>query len=178
MSDNEATKVNDSIKQGLTRLSDAQSATAAAEQAAGNVQANVARLGFQGIATRLTAVRQQLTHLLGQQTSTAGDVEGCKAHAEKVTDESTPAQVINNLAPVVQKTGAALPALAHVMQELNKLKQQVGAILDGGEPGPLQAAIDRPIKVCAASRMELNGAHDAAEALVAKARQAGAQAGK
>ena len=161
------------LKAALESLGKAQSETAAADSNVSAVQARTAATGFQGVARRLASVREQLRQAQGRESGIGDDLQQALSRVSAVTDDMTPGEVVSSLSPVIDKSETAGKNTMAVMQELNKAKSAAGAALEGGQPGPLVASIDRPIKTLGQVNVKLRTAKSATEKVIAQARQSG-----
>nr|MDT0656695.1 DUF6244 family protein [Micromonospora sp. DSM 115978] len=159
------------VTAGLDR---AQSLTAAADHQAEQIATRAAGAGFTAVAAGMARVRAAISATragLGGTAQMVGDATTAATNMPR--EAATPEENIAALAQVQQGITGAREATAATIGHVDQARQLVGAILQGGQPGPLLQSLDGVKQVLVLVVQRCGTAQRATEAAVGQARGLG-----
>ncbi|MFY1703016.1 DUF6244 family protein [Micromonospora sp. WMMA1923] len=156
-----------------TGVERAQSLTAAADNQAREIAARAAGTGFTAVAAGMARVRAAIATIHSGLGGLAGAVGEATTATTNVPREATPQESIAALAPVGQGIASAREAATATIGHVDQARQLVGALLQGGQPGPLLQALDSVKQVLVLLIQRGTAAQQAVEAAISQARQLG-----
>jgi hypothetical protein len=115
---------------------------AAAHSVTEEVIRRTAALGFGGIAQALRAVLDAIAQMRGQLSTVTGCINDAARPVAAAPKEVTPQQTIAVLLPAMDRITAARGHTAATISQVDETKKRVLAILEGGQPGRILAALD------------------------------------
>lgn len=163
-----------SIARSRSALDAGSEAVGALIERIGTVAQQTAGYGFPAIAQRLQACQQvaaEARQSIAGLGSTLGEME---AGVRQVPQEASPQLVISALTPVAQRSGELSQSVQGIAEHhLGRVKQQIAAALQGGQPGPLLAATEQAQQALGRAAQEIGAAGEQVRAKVAQAQHAG-----
>jgi hypothetical protein len=118
-----------------------QQAAAAAEQA-GQVIVRAAGTGFQGVATAMVGIRDQITTIRGALANAAMPGQDAATAVRAVGDQSSPTEANGHLSTAMDKLDTMRKSVVAIGEQTATVMSRVEAALHGGQPGPLLARLD------------------------------------
>src|SRR6266545_835874 len=85
----------------------------------------------------------------------------------------SPQETVHVLGAADERTGSARDGLTGVLSQVSQLQQKAGAVLQGGEPGPMISALDQVKQLAGELIQQSDAARQAVAAAIARARQTG-----
>ena len=142
---------------------------AAAGSKAQEISARAAQSGFAGIATGMSQVRTMINELQAQLAAVNRSAAEAAVPVTAAPKELSPQQTIAALAPVTEKVDAVRDGIALAVAKIDEAHRRTAAVLQGGQPGPLLAALAavkhlliQITQRCAAAKQHVNTVMDAA----------------
>ncbi|MBO4209124.1 DUF6244 family protein [Micromonospora echinofusca] len=156
---------------GLDR---ARSLTAAADHQAEQIAGRAVGAGFAAVAAGMARVRAGISAIQAGLSGAGGTVGEASTAATSVSWEAaTPQETIAALTQVQRGIRGVRQATTATIGHVDQTRQLVGAVLQGGQPGPLLQSLDSVKQVLVLVVQRCGTAHQAAEAAVGQARGVG-----
>ncbi|KXK59688.1 hypothetical protein AWW66_22905 [Micromonospora rosaria] len=156
-----------------TGVERARSLTAAAGSQAEQVAVRAAGAGFAAVAAGIAQVRAAISTIQGGLGSLTSAVEEATTATARVSRETTPQETITALAPAGQGVAATREAATATIAHVDHARQLAGAVLQGGQPGPLLQALDSIKQVLVLVVQRGTVAQQSVEAAISQARRLG-----
>ncbi|WP_434739347.1 DUF6244 family protein [Micromonospora sp. SH-82] len=166
-------EITGQVRALTTGVERAQSLTAAADRQAQGVAARAAGGGFTAVAAGMAQVRAAIAAIRGGLGRVASAVGEAITATGRVPREATPQESISALAPVGQGITGAREAATATIGHVDQARHLVGAVLHGGQPGPLLQALDSVKQVLVLLVQGGTNAQQTVEAAISQARQLG-----
>lgn len=131
------------LQQAAEGLGRAQAAAVQVDARAQQVQSRAAGAGFRGVAGRMGHVRQRLNRVREMQAAVTTTVTTTVGVIQRVTEDMSPADVVSTLSPAAQQIAAATTSTTAILSDVDGLKSDIAAALQGGQPGRLIAMADQ-----------------------------------
>ena len=156
-------------------LSKAQRATAAADDATQRIAARAAGSGFAGVAQNLSRLREAIREIHTGLAAVTGLVGEASTAVAAVPAQATVQQTAAVLGPVTQTLDNVHGQLGVVLERITKAQQLAGAVLQGGQPGPMLARLDVIRQILLTVVQRTNQASDTVKTVGAEALRTGDQ---
>ncbi len=154
-------------------MDQAQHAAAAADARAQDVAARAAMTGLAGVAMGMGQVSQAIHEIrqrLGAIARGISEAAGPVSGAEK---QPSPQETIALLSPASDQVTAVREGIYAAIGRVAETQQLVGAVLQGGQPGPLVSALDGIRQVLGEVAQRSDAARQHLAVAIAQARQLG-----
>jgi nucleic acid/nucleotide deaminase of polymorphic system toxin/uncharacterized protein DUF6244 len=130
--------------------------------------------GFPGVARSIRQIKDAIEANHHEATELADQIAPLSHAVEAITSDWTPSEVIATLTPVAEKLSRlSRDTLYTANRRLGDAEVLIRRLLVGGSPEHLQARVSRPRSILVAVHNRLNRAKDAADTVLAAAREAG-----
>jgi hypothetical protein len=167
-------KITDELRAMSAGVDKAQANTAAADATAREIATRAAGAGLIGIAAGMSGVRKAIGEI-GERIGAAGDSISRAATAVAAAPrEMSPQQTIAVLAPAQQTIDGAHGQVAAAIAKVDETKQLAAAVLRGGQPGPMLAALEAVKQILVLLAQRAGSAKQRVQIGVREARQTGA----
>lgn len=147
----------------------AQANAAAADSQAQEIAARATRSGFTGIAMGMSRIREAIREVRAGLAGVSRSVSEATAPVAAAPKERSPQQTVAVLTPAAGKIAAARDGIAAAVAKVDEAQRLTAAVLQGGQPGPMLAALEATRKVliqvaqrCAAANQQVDAASVAA----------------
>lgn len=156
-------------------LDKAQANAAAADSRAQEIAARAARSGFTGIAAGVSRIREAIREIRGRLAGVSRSVSEAAAPVAAAPKELSPQQTVVVLTPATEKITAARDGIAATVAKVDEAQRLTAAALQGGQPGPMLAALEAVKQVLIQVAQRCAVANQQVGAAIAAARQVGDQ---
>jgi hypothetical protein len=156
-------------------IDQAQNNAAAADSQAQEIAARTATSGFTGIVAGMSRIRDAITEVRARLTAASGSVAEAAAPVAAAPKQPSPQETITVLASATEKVTAARDGIVTALAKVDETQQLTAAILQGGQPGPMLAALETVKQVLIQVAQRCAAAAQHASAAISAARQAGGQ---
>jgi hypothetical protein len=136
-----------SIAQGLRAMGEgidrAQQAVAAANARAEEIAARAAMTGFVGISMGVQQVQLSIGEIRQRLMTLARSVEEAAGPVADASGGASPQETVALLNPASEHVSRVRDGVAGLVEQVTQVQQLTGAVLLGGQPGPMLAALDQ-----------------------------------
>jgi Family of unknown function (DUF6244) len=153
----------------------AQHAAAAADAQAEEVATRAALTGLAGIAIGMQQIRSAVGEIRQRLVNTARGISEATAPVQGASGKPSPQETIALLNSANGQVGAIRDGLAGLIGQVTQIQQQAGAVLQGGQPGPMVSALEQIKQVLAEVTVQSDTTRQALNVAIAQARQLGEQ---
>ena len=121
----------------------AQHAVAAADARADEIAARAMMTGFAGIAMGVQQLRMSISEIRQRLMNIGRSVSEAAAPVAGASGRPSPEETIALLNPASEQVGSVRAELGGLIEQVTRVQQQAGAVLHGGQPGPMISALDQ-----------------------------------
>jgi hypothetical protein len=166
-------KIVGEVQAARTGFQAAQDRAVAADHQAEEVGKRAQEAGFLGIAAGMSGVRTGIADIRKQLAAVGGSLGEAGTAVAAAPKEAAPEQTIAALTPAQQKIDNARQGVSGAITKVEETKQMVHRALQGGQPGPLVAALDAVKQVLLQVHQRCGVAKQEVDAVITTARQMG-----
>ncbi len=151
----------------------AQQTAAMADQRAEDIMGQAMVVGMTGTALGMQQIRHGIQEMRQHLLSMGRGVFEAMGLVAAAPPKPSPQETVHVLGAADERTGSARDGLTGVLSQVSQLQQQAGAVLQGGEPGPMISALDQVKQLAGELIQQSDAARQAVAAAIARARQTG-----
>ncbi len=153
----------------------AQHAVAAADSRAEEIAQRAMMTGFAGIAVGVQQLRMSISEVRQRLMSIGRSVSEAASPVAGASGRPSPGETVALLNPADEQVGSVRSELVGLIEQVTRVQQQAGAVLLGGQPGPMISALDQVKQLLAEVIGQSDLTRQALQEAITEARHLGGQ---